>query len=231
MIRSHTLAEKAFNEGKMTDITPIDVPDEGKISKDNGIRVTSMQKLASLKPAYIKPHGSITAANATFLTDGSAATLMMTDDKAKKLNLKPRAQIKDYCYVSVDQLNHLLLGPTHACYKLLTRNKLTLNDIDVFEYHEAFAGQLLANLKALDSDWYTKNEIGNKSNDKLGMIPMDKLNTWGGSVAIGHPFGATGSRLVNMAVNRLNSVQAKYALIAACAGGGHGHAMLIEKYS
>lgn len=110
------------------------------------------------------------------------------------------------------------MGPANATFRLLKRNKLCLKDIDVFEYHEAFAGQLLCNLKAMDSDWYTEKVIGSKAGDKLGQIPMDRLNTWGGSVSIGHPFGATGSRLVNMAMNRLDKEGGRLALIAACAG-------------
>jgi len=128
-----------------------------------------------------------------------------------------------------DPLHHLLLGPAHATYRLLKRNKLTLKDIDVFEYHEAFAGQLLCNLKALDSEWFTENLLGDQPSKKVGQIPLERLNNWGGSVSIGHPFGATGSRLVNMAVNRLEKENGQFALIAACAGGGHGHAMLIQR--
>jgi acetyl-CoA acyltransferase len=227
-LRSHTLGEKATKEG-LLDIVPIDVPGKGRISVDNGIRVAPIEKIRKIKPAYIRPHGTVTAANATFLTDGAAATLLMSESRAKELGLKPKALIKDYIYVGVDPVYHLLMGPAVATYRLLARNNLKVQDIDVFEYHEAFAGQLLCNLKAMDSDWFTQNVVKGDPKQKVGEVPLDKLNTWGGSLSIGHPFGATGSRLVNTAANRLTRNGGKYALIAACAGGGHGHAMIIEK--
>lgn len=226
--RSHQLGDKATKSGLLSDVSPIKVGSK-TVSIDNGIRAAPIESLAKLKPAFVKPHGTITAANSTFLTDGAAATLLMSEEKAKKMGLSTQILVKDYTFVAIDPLHHLLLGPAHATHKLLKRNNLKLKDIDVFEYHEAFAGQLLCNLKAMDSDWYTEKMMGESSSNKVGSIPMEKLNTWGGSVSIGHPFGATGSRLVNMAANRLKKEGGKYALIAACAGGGHGHAMIIER--
>ncbi|XP_062506348.1 trifunctional enzyme subunit beta, mitochondrial-like [Corticium candelabrum] len=118
-------------------------------------------------------------------------------------------------------------SPAYATPKLLDKKKLTLNDIDVFEYHEAFAGQLLANMKAMDSDWFCQTHMSRK---KLGLLPVKKMNLWGGSLSIGHPFGATGVRLVTTAAHRLRKEDGKLALAAACAAGGHGHAMLVERY-
>jgi len=112
--------------------------------------------------------------------------------------------------------------------RILDRNKLTLEDIRVFEYHEAFAGQVLANLRAMDSDYFCREYM--KRPGKFGNLPMDRLNTWGGSLSIGHPFGATGVRLVTTAANRLLKEDGRFALIAACAAGGQGHAMLLERY-
>ncbi|KAI1302341.1 Trifunctional enzyme subunit beta, mitochondrial [Halotydeus destructor] len=226
-LRSHTLAEKAFKEGKLSDIAPITLP-KGRVEKDNGIRVSSMEQMAKLKPAFIKPHGTITAANATFLTDGATACLLMTEERALKLGLKPKAYLRDYLYVSQDQKDELLLGPAYATPKILNKAGLNIKDIDVFEIHEAFAGQILSNLKALDSDWFCKNKLGLK--EKLGATPVDKLNLWGGSLSLGHPFGATGARLVTMAANRLQQEDGKYALVSACAGGGIGTAMIMERY-
>ncbi|KAA3678576.1 acetyl-CoA acyltransferase [Paragonimus westermani] len=110
--------------------------------------------------------------------------------------------------------------------RLLDRNGLKLNDIDVFEIHEAFAGQILANLKALDCEYFCKNHLGRSST--VGMIPLEKLNLWGGSLSLGHPFGATGVRLVTTTANRLRAEGGRLGLVAACAAGGLGHAMLVE---
>jgi len=120
--------------------------------------------------------------------------------------------------VSQDPKDQLLLGPAYATPKLLDRLGMQISDIDVFEYHEAFAGQILANLKAMNSDWFAQTYI--KRSSKLGEIPLDKFNLWGGSLSIGHPFGATGCRLVTTAANRLIKEDGTYALVAACAAGG-----------
>lgn len=226
-VRSHELADTAQKAGLLSDVAPIYVPKIGLVDKDNGIRLATIDSVAKLRPAFTKT-GTATAANASFLTDGASATLLMSESKAKSLGLKPKVVIKDFIYVAIDPKEHLLLGPAHATTKLLKKNNLTVKDIDVFEYHEAFSGQVLANLKAMDSEDYSQTKIGTKS---IGLIPMEKLNTWGGSVSLGHPFGATGSRLCNMATNRLLHSGGKYALVSACAGGALGHAMIIENIS
>jgi len=227
--RSHNLAFKATEAGNLTDIFAYKVPNKNKtLTKDNGIRPSSPEVMAKLKPAFIKPHGTVTAANASFLTDGASACLLMTEEKALALGLKPKAYLRDYLYVAQDPKDQLLLGPAYATPKILDKNGLTVKDVDVFEYHEAFAGQILANLKALDSDWFATNHMNRKS--KFGAPPEEKLNLWGGSLSIGHPFGATGVRLVTTAANRLIKEGGQFGLIAACAAGGQGHAMLVEKY-
>ena len=186
-----------------------------------------MESLSKLRPAFTKS-GTATAANSSFLTDGASATVLMSESKAQKLGIKPKIVIKDFTYVAIDPRGHLLVGPAHATTQLLNKNKLTVKDIDVYEYHEAFSGQVLANLAAMASEEYSRKQIGCSS---IGEIPMERINTWGGSVSLGHPFGATGSRLVNMAANRLLHSGGKYALISACAGGALGHAMIIENVS
>ncbi|VDH97879.1 acetyl-CoA acyltransferase [Mytilus galloprovincialis] len=188
------------------------------VVKDNGIRPSSYEKMAKLKPAFIKPHGTITAANSSFLTDGASACLIMSEEKALAMGLKPKAYLRDFVYVSQDPKDQLLLGPTYATPKVLERAGLTMNDIDVFEYHEAFAGQILANLKAMDSDYFAKTQMGRKA--KVGIPQMEKFNNWGGSLSIGHPFGATGVRLVTTAAHRLQQEDGQFALVAACAAGG-----------
>ncbi|CAG2107921.1 unnamed protein product [Medioppia subpectinata] len=226
-VRSHQMAGEAQKAGHLADVSPILVSKIGLVDKDNGIRSATYDSVAKLKPAFTKT-GTATASNSSYLTDGASATLLMSERKAKSLGLKPQIYIKDYIYVAIDPKEHLLLGPAHAITKLLKKNNLTFKDIDAFELHEAFSGQVLANLKAMDSEEYSRTKIGT---EKAGLIPMDRLNTWGGSVSLGHPFGATGSRLVNMAANRLLESGGKYAMIAACAGGALGHAMILENCS
>merc|ERR1711899_374678 len=227
--RSHTLAQAAAEAGNLSDIIPVKTP-KGKdfITADNGIRVTPPEKMAKLKPAFIKPHGTVTAANSSFLTDGASACLVMTEDKAKELGLKPKAYLRSYTYVSQDPKDQLLLGPAYATPQVLKMANLGLKDIDVFEYHEAFAGQLLANVKAMDSDYFCTQVMGNK--EKTGAVPVEKMNNWGGSLSIGHPFGATGVRLAMHTANRLIKEDGKYGLIAACAAGGQGVGMILERH-
>lgn len=226
-LRSHTLAHKATKEKLLTDVDTVFVYKKGAISEDNGIRPTPLEKMSKLKPAFIKPYGTVTAANSSFLSDGASACLIMTEEKAKKLNFKPKAFLRDYIYTKADPVDQCLLGPAYAIPRLLNKTKLTMKDIDVVEMHEAFAGQVLSNLAALDSDYFMNNWVKTK---KVGRPELSKLNAWGGSLSLGHPFGATGIRLVSTAVNRLIHEGGKYAIVAACAAGGHGHAMLIEKY-
>uniref|UniRef100_H2ZTA0 Trifunctional enzyme subunit beta, mitochondrial n=1 Tax=Latimeria chalumnae TaxID=7897 RepID=H2ZTA0_LATCH len=141
--------------------------------------------------------------------------------------LLPQERV-DFVFVSQDPKDQLLLGPTYATPKVLEKAKLTLADIDVFEFHEAFAGQILANLKAMDSDFFAKTYMGRKA--KVGVPPLEKFNTWGGSLSLGHPFGATGCRLVTTAAHRLMKEGGQFALVAACAAGGQGHGMIVEAY-
>ena len=188
-----------------------------------------MEKLAKLRPAFIKPHGTVTAGNASFLTDGASASLIMEEQTALSLGFKPKAYLRSYTYVSQDPGEELLLGPAYASPKVLDAMNLSLDDIDVFEIHEAFAGQVLAVMNALDSDEFARNLL--KREKKVGRIPMEKTNTLGGSLSLGHPFGATGVRLVTTAANRLIREDGKYALVTACAAGGQGHAIVLERYS
>uniref|UniRef100_A0A8C8U476 Trifunctional enzyme subunit beta, mitochondrial n=1 Tax=Peromyscus maniculatus bairdii TaxID=230844 RepID=A0A8C8U476_PERMB len=187
------------------------------VTKDNGICPSSLEQMAKLKPAFIKPYGTVTAANSSFLTNGTSAMLIMSEEKALAMGYKPKAYLRDFTYVPQDPKDQLLLGPTYATPKVLEKAGLTLNYIDAFEFHEAFSGQILANFKAMDSDWFAQNYMGRKI--KVGSPLLEKFNIWGGSLSLGHPFGATGCQLV-MA----------YALVAACAAGGQGHAMIGEAY-
>ncbi len=231
-VRSHQLAHVATENGYLgKEITAAELAPKFKaIKKDNGIRGNStVEKAATLKPAFNKPYGTLTAANSSFLTDGAAVVLLMSEEKALELGFTPKAYVKDYTFTGQDLQEELLLGPAYATPKVLDRAGLQLKDIDVFEYHEAFAGQILANLKCLNSDLFAQQNLGRT--EKVGEINMDKFNLWGGSLAIGHPFGATGARLVTTAANRLQHEDGQFALIAACAGGAHGHGMILERYN
>ncbi|VDN03157.1 unnamed protein product [Thelazia callipaeda] len=230
-LRSHALADRAIKNNLLSDVISVFVPGRKPaiVHKDNGIRTSSLEKLSQLKPSFVKLHGTITAGNSSFLTDGASASLIMTEDYALKKGYKPKAYLRDFQYVAQDPTDQLLLSPAYAIPTLLEKVGLTLNDIDVFEIHEAFAGQILANLNAMDSDYFCKEML--KRSSKYGRIPEEKLNTWGGSIALGHPFGATGVRLVSHAANRLQHEQKHLAVVSGCASGGHGIAMLIENYA
>ncbi len=231
-LRSHHLSAKAESEGILAnEITPVEVgPKFKSVSKDNGIRGDAKaEKLAQLKPAFVKPPaGTLTAANSSFLSDGASAVLIMSEDKAKELGLKPLAYIHSYSYTGCDLNTELLLGTAYATAAVLKRAKLDLKDMDVVEFHEAFAGQILANIKCLESEEFSKKNFG--YDKAVGKINMDTFNIHGGSLAIGHPFGATGGRLITTVANRLVRENGRYGLLAACAAGGHGHAMIIERY-
>ncbi|MCO5234047.1 MAG: thiolase family protein [Chitinophagales bacterium] len=227
---SHQNAGKAQAAGHLSDVISVQLPPNfAPISIDNGVRGdTTVEKISKLKPAFDKYIGTITAANASFLTDGATAVLLASEDKALELGLTPKAEIVDYVFTAGDLYDELLLGPAYSIAKVLEQTGLTIDDIDVFEIHEAFAGQVLANLNALKSEQWCKKQLG--LDKPVGSIPLSKVNQWGGSLSIGHPFGATGGRLLTMAANRLQAGDGKYALLAACAAGAHGHAMIIKKY-
>merc|ERR1719370_1499324 len=227
--RSHQMAKDAQERGDLSDVIPVKVP-KGKdfVSLDNGIRVSSEAQMAKLKPAFIKPHGTVTAANSSFLTDGASACLVMSEDKAKELGLTPKAYFRTFTYVSQDPKDQLLLSPAYVTPVILKKQGLKLSDVSVLEYHEAFAGQILANIKAMGSDKFCQEHMGLK--EKVGHIDFDKFNLWGGSLSIGHPFGATGVRLCMHAANRMIKEDGQFSLIAACAAGGQGVGMILERH-
>ncbi|MCB0510202.1 MAG: acetyl-CoA C-acyltransferase [Bacteroidetes bacterium] len=230
-VRSHQLAAKAWEDGHLAkEVCEVALPPKFKaVTTDNGVRGDSkIEKVSKLRPAFDKKYGTLTAANSSFLTDGGAASLIATEEKALALGLTPKAEIIDYIFTGQDLMDELLLGPAYAISEILKKNNLELADIDVLEIHEAFAGQVLANIAALESDEFSKKNFGR---DKaVGKVDFNKLNLWGGSLSIGHPLGATGSRLLTTAANRLHAENGQYALLAACAAGAHGHAMLIKRY-
>ena len=230
-VRSHNLAgeaqEKGFLESEISSTTSF--PKNKTISKDNTFRADStVEKISKLRPAFDKKNGTLTAANSSILTDGAAVVLLMSEEKALEMGLTPLATVEEYTFTARSPKDELLLGPAYSTPIILDAAGLSISDIGVFEYHEAFAAQLLANLKMLNSDKFAQEKL-NKSK-AIGEIPLDKLNIHGGSLALGHPFGATGARLMTTAVNRLHREDQEFAMLAACAAGGHGHAMLLKRY-
>lgn len=220
--RSHQLAAAAHRDGKLApEITPL----AGAFT-DNGIKGDApREKLSTLKPAFVRPHGTHTAGNSSFLTDGASAALLMDEARARAEGLAPKARVVDWLFVSQDPRDELLLGPAYAVSRLLARHGLAAGDVAVWELHEAFAGQVLANLAALDSASFAAR-LGVA---RVGALPMERVNAWGGSLSLGHPFGATGVRLITTAANRLRAEDGRLAVLAACAAGGQGTAMLLER--
>ena len=229
-LRSHQAAARATREGLLEqEIVDTAVPpDFAPLQSDNTFREdTSMEKLAKLPPAFVKPYGTVTAGNSSPLTDGASATLLASRSRAAQLGLEPKAIVRDWIYVAQDPGSELLLGPAFAVPRLLERNDLAWPDVDVIEIHEAFAGQVLAVLSALGSDRFARERLGRDG--RVANIELENINPWGGSLSLGHPFGATGARLMTTAVNRLIAEDGRFGIITACAAGGLGHAMLLER--
>lgn len=227
--RSHQSAVAAWQAGHYDDdVIPVTTASGRTALRDDSMRPdTSEEKLAKLKPSFDKKNGIITAGNASGFTDGAAALLLMSNKAAKQQALEPLAIVRDYVVAGVtDMHTEMLLGPAMSIPRLLAQNRLSMDDIDVFELHEAFAAQILANQQALSDDTFAQTELG--LDKASGPIPLDKFNLWGGSVALGNPFAATGGRILATAARRLQAEQARYAVVSTCAGGGLGAALLLE---
>ena len=229
-LRSHQNATAAWESGEFNqEVCALPIPPKFTLVKqdDTFYANSSLDKLSQLRPAFVRPHGTITAGNASPITDGAAVSLLMDLDTAKAKKLNPQVVIEGFAFSGQNPQGELLLGPAYTMPKLLNEAGLKIADIDVFEIHEAFAGQVLANLAALQDEDFCKNSLG--LDVVFGEIPMDKINTQGGSLSLGHPFGATGSRLLTCATRRLIQGKGKYALISACAAGGLGSSILLKR--
>ncbi|TMP39020.1 acetyl-CoA C-acyltransferase FadI [Pseudoalteromonas rubra] len=227
--RSHTLAAKAWDAGLLKDevMTAHVEPYKGFIDKDNNIRAnSSLEGYAKLRPVFDRKHGSVTAANATPLTDGAAAVLMMSESKAKALGYEILGYVRNYAFTAIGVHEDMLMGPAHSTPLALERAGLTLQDLDLIEMHEAFAAQTLANMKMFASEKFAQEKLGRSK--ALGEIDMDKFNVNGGSLAYGHPFAATGARLITQTLNELKRRGGGLALTTACAAGGLGAAFVLE---
>jgi len=183
-------------------------------------------KLSGLKPPFDKKNGTVTAGNSSFLTDGASAVLLMSETKAKELGLTPLAYLKSFAYSGQDPVEELLLGPIFSIAKVLEKESMSLDDIGVLEIHEAFAAQMLANIDCMESDEFAQKKLG--LSKKLGTIDMKKLNLYGGSLSIGHPFGATGARLLTTCARRMKAENQQYGIVSGCAAGAVGNAILLE---
>ena len=229
-LRSHQNAARAQEAGLLkSQIVPALVPPKfDPIEADNGVRGdSSLEKLAKLPPVYDRRFGSVTAGNASFLTDGASAVLLMSAQKAAELGYTPLATVAGMATTALDPREDLLLGPAWAIPRALDQAGIGLADVGVVELHEAFAAQVLANLAAMADPHYGRQHMGRE--DAVGEIDPARLNAWGGSLAIGHPFGATGGRLVMTAARRMAHEGARWGLVSACAAGGLGSAMVLRR--
>jgi acetyl-CoA acetyltransferase family protein len=227
---SHHRAAAATADGRLTrQIAPAyPTPRYQAVSTDNGVRGdTTMEKLGSLRPAFDRKLGTITAGNSSFLTDGAAAVLLASEEAADRLGLEPIAVLKSSAVAALDPLEELLLGPAITLPKALDAASLELDDVEVIELHEAFAAQVLAVLQLLDDEEFCRERLGRER--PVGAVDRERLNTWGGSASLGHPFGATGARLITNCCHRLEAEEARYGLVAACAAGAIGIGMVFER--
>lgn len=229
-LRSHQLAAAGTADGRLTaEIAPAYIPPkyDRVVTSDNGIRAdSSLEKLASLKPVFDRKYGTVTAGNASPLTDGGSAVLLMSEEKANALGYKPLGFIRGYAYASLDPGDQLLQGPVFAMPVALQRAGITMKDVDLMEVHEAFAAQVLSNFQWLTSDKIAKERLG--LDRAIGLPEMDRINVMGGSIAIGHPFGATGGRITVTLLNELKRRGGQFGLISVCAAGGMGFVMVVE---
>jgi acetyl-CoA acyltransferase len=225
--RSHQRAARAIASGRFArEMTKVQTPN-GWVHADNLVRAdTSLDKLARLRPVFAQD-GTITAGNASPLTDGAAATLLMSEEKARALGATPLAAFRSWSYVGVDPADQLLIGPALCMPEALERAGMQLSDIDLVDVHEAFAAQVLSVLKALASTAFARERLGR--DQAVGEVDPDKLNVHGGSIAIGHPFAATGARMVNTMANELSLTGKSTALLGICAAGGLGAAAVLER--
>lgn len=227
--RSHSYAAKAWDEGKLTDevMTAYPEPMRAFISEDNNIRKNStVEGYAKLRPAFDRKHGTVTAANSTPLTDGAGAVLLMSESRAKELGLDVLGYIRGYSYAAVRADIDGLIGPSYAVPQALDRAGITFNDLTLFDMHEAFAAQTLANLQCIESDLFAQQKLGR--GERIGNIDDSKFNVLGGSIAYGHPFAATGARMITQTLRELKRRGGGLGLTTACAAGGLGVAMIVE---
>ena len=229
-LRSHRLAAAGTADGRLTgEMAPVWIPPkyESTATSDNGVRTdTTLDQLKALKPVFDRRYGSVTAGNSSPLTDGAAVVLLMSSDRAAALGIEPLGYIRSYAYAALDPGEQLLQAPVLAAPVALERAGLSLRDIDLVEMHEAFAAQVISNLRGFESkEWAARAGF----TQPVGTVDRARLNVMGGSIAIGHPFGATGARITTTLLHELRRRGGQFGLMTVCAAGGMGFAMVVER--
>jgi acetyl-CoA acyltransferase len=227
--RSHVNAARAWADGTYAPEVMHVVPRGGGevVAEDNVVRKDSkLEAYAKLPPVFDRNHGTITAANSSPLTDGASALLVMRESKAKAMGYLPLGYLRSWAYTAVDPGWQLLMAPVFALPKALERAGLTLAEMDLVDVHEAFAAQVASNLKALASKKFAQEKMGRT--EAVGEIDPEKLNVNGGSIAIGHPFAATGGRMVVSTLRELRKRKRQFGLLSICAAGGLGAVAILE---
>ncbi|HVR19618.1 MAG TPA: acetyl-CoA C-acyltransferase FadI, partial [Polyangiaceae bacterium] len=227
--RSHVKAAQAWADGRLgEDVMTTYVSAKSEpFHEDNLVRKDSnLESYVKLKPVFDRKYGTITAGSSSPLTDGASALLVMREDKAKSLGYEPLGYVKSYAFHSVDPSEQLLMGPAYATPIALDRAKLKLKNMDLIDMHEAFAAQVLSNTQALESDEFAQKKLGRDK--RIGTIDWERFNVYGGSIALGHPFAATGARQILHTLRELRRRRGEFALVTACASGGLGAAIVLE---
>ncbi len=228
-LRSHQKAAAGTGDGRLTqEIAPIYDVKGDPVHADNGIRTdTSLEQMAKLRPAFDRKYGTVTAANASPLTDGGSAVVLMAEESARALGYEPIAFIRSYAIAALDPGDQLLMGPAFAVPKALDRAGITWSELGLVEMHEAFASQVLSNIQAFESKKWAEEKLGRSA--AIGQVDWETLNVMGGSISIGHPFGATGGRITTTLANEMKRRDVQFGLISVCAQGGMGFAMVLER--
>lgn len=227
--RSHQRAAQAWQQGLLDDevMTAFVPPWKSPLTQDNNVRADSKPgDYAKLKPAFDRRHGTVTAANSTPLTDGAAAVVLMTESRARELGITPLGYLRSYAFTAIDVRRDMLLGPAWSSPLALDRAGVTLSDLTLIDMHEAFASQTLANLKMFADERFARDVL--HRSHALGEVNEERFNVLGGSIAYGHPFAATGARMITQTLNELRRRGGGLGLVTACAAGGLGAAMVLE---
>ncbi len=229
-LASHQNASKAWKAGLFKDeVMTVAIPPKYAVlaERDNIVREdTSLEALSALKPVFDRRYGSVTAGNASPLTDGAGALLLMSEEKAKALGYEPLGYLRSYAFAATDPGDQLLQGPAYAAPIALDRAGLSLKDIDLVDMHEAFAAQVASNIQALASRSFNQ-KLGRSA--PVGEVDRSRLNVNGGSLSIGHPFAATGARIIHQSLRELKRRNLAHALVTVCAQGGQGAAVVLER--